>query len=685
MPTDTGFESEQDFDFGNDFDTPHEIYTSPVTLEPVNTDVPLTGTFLLPVCTTQERLLEMLSTIRTGAVQRKLPPIGDYNIDLYKALEAINNPGANPCMSFSLEDRCVEFQTDASIITYAPQNPHTEVGITPPGYLLPPFTLFQDILPDFLPDWFQDIILDLTGVFTGYQDNDVLVLIGSFPLFANWFDILTSGLPRFAINVSGMGTLEIHFLNVPLGGRALVSVDIELSPIDIIDGILTDGFKLIELNRDYASVPPELDVDNIEEIVLDTPGLHTIYVTFLPVVNDELIPLQFGGGLRKIEWCADNLEPEPTECTIEELLADDEFFETEYVPTVFGDLYSETIAHNDDLNTVYDGTPQSIGADIPAGTPDIIEKNALCYAINSFVELYASSKLCIIQSKNFLEIAWNELQNAINAVYNALQNSMAFIYTPNLFSCFVDDSEAITVLQDASAVEDVACFLYDELSGVTISQSNFDDALLAAATTLTGNAGKLACVMQNDSNLTIYINFLEAYQIALNRVNAGDELECPCESFPYKIFVWDFTTQGRGESYLDEAPVGAAGKLGVFVGGQGWRTESAAAGTVKIAYPLNPAWVIRGYGWNMSGAVASRAGTSRPTAGSVTGATNIGFDTACAGWNNPSVAQNITGLNEVAIRFNATHPTYIQKMAIVFEYDNAKSGSVVYDDDEVCP
>lgn len=492
---------------------------------------------LLEVNWNQAQYTRILSALAVGA-----DLIYPYQAQqVYYDFLKVRNSEAPP------EDTCKDYSTDTTdIITFSPQDPYTEPDVTPPGYLMPPFWQVGGLIPEFLPDWFADLIADIIDQFTGYEATDILTTIGSFPLFANWSELLTEGLPRFTVTVADKGQLELHFLNVPFGGRALVSIDVEFDIADIIDGIITEGFKLIELERDYSSVPPELDVDHIEEITLDTDGDHVIYVTFLPVVDIDAFPLKFGGGIRKVVWCPDNIPDEPCEeCpepTIEELLADEEFLETEYIPATFGEYYSETVTNETTQAAAYDSTPQSIGADIPVAAPNVVEKNAICAAVHRFVKLYASTKLCLVQSKNFIEVMWTKLAAAANEFYDAVTTLMSPIYSPNIFSCFVDDAAAITALQDDSAIEELACHIYDYLKTLTMSQSNFDDAILDASTALTGNAGDIACLMQNDNNQSVYINMLEAYQVALQQ----DDAECPCEpSTTYWLWDMDFAGGNR--------------------------------------------------------------------------------------------------------------------------------------------
>lgn len=535
------------------------------------------------------------------------------------------------------EDFCLDYETsDSSIITFEPQDPHTEPDLTPPGYLMPPFWVVGEVLPEFLPDWFAELITDIIEQFTGYEDDDVLTTIGSFPILGNWDTILTEGLPRFTINVEGAGRVQLHLLSVPLGGRLLVSVDIDFDIGDIIGGIIDEGFKLIELERDYSSSPPELDVDHIEEIVLEGSGAHVIYCTFLPVVDIDAVPLKFGGGIRSVTWCPDEIPDEecpecPEELTIPEIIADDEYFETEYVPVVFGEYYSETVSHYETLLAAHDDTPQSVAPLVPAAAPNALEDNALCYAVNRFVEAYSSQKVCLIQSQNFVENLLSDFANAMNDFYNTAANLMLPFYSPNIFSCFVDDTAAITALTDTAAIEELACFLYDELSTVVMSQSNFDNAILDAATTLSGNAQDIACIMQNDNSETLYIAFLQSYNIALERQAANEDLDCPCVSDSFWMQYWDFADGKQGwQAWVSGQPI-------AIFSGSYWQNNSANPPNVawtRIYRNFDQAYLIvacgieysaQGFTGNGSDAVSSQGREFENTAGAIrsTGVANF--------------------------------------------------------------
>lgn len=196
---------------------------------------------------------------------------------------------------------CVEYNARAGFITWFPINPFYDSSI-PSGYVQPPFFLWQNILPNIIPDFIEEFAVDALG-FTGYENNDVLTALWAFPFFMNWFNEFSGGFPRFTVQVQGQGSVELHLLNVPLGGRCLITVDVEFNPLDIINGLVNEGFNMVELNKDVFAAPPELESVHIVEIELPDNAQHTIHVTFLPTVNDSFDFINFGGGLRKVVLC----------------------------------------------------------------------------------------------------------------------------------------------------------------------------------------------------------------------------------------------------------------------------------------------------------------------------------------------------------------------------------------------
>lgn len=604
------------------------------------------------------------------------------------------------------EDTCLDFETaDASIIDFEPQDPHTEPDTTPPGYLLPPFWVVGGLVPEFLPEWFAELITDIIEQFTGYEDDDVLCTVGSLPIgidFDEIIAVLEGGLPRFTINVEGSGQLELHLLSVPLGGRLLVSIDVEFDPIDIITGIFDDGFNLIELERDYSSIPPEFDVTHVEEIILEGSGTHTIHCTFLPVLDFDAFPIKFGGGIRKIVWCPDNIPDEPCEeCpepTIEELLADEAFFQDEYLPATFGTTYTNTQTRNDALETAYDSTPQSIGSEIPTGLPDDEEKNALCAALLRFVRLYCSEKLCIIQSRNFFEVAWDSIGDAAESFYDSTLDQMLGNWSDNLFGCIVDVETALAVLVDESAMEDLACFLLDELDDGAISESAFGTAITAATTSMSGNAQDIACVMAEDYSVVVALNFFQAYNTVLLQQQSGNIPDCPCITQAYRLWRFNFATQGLTGWTIDWT-----GSVPLGVAASGYVTSYNTAGgeyntNLNIRRAINPAHRIKGarlqYQRDAGGSLAMRY---RPTPNSNTGAVNPSIANGLVIGSLEWACQNIpltptgyiTGHKEFLIAQShggSTPPgiNRIYQLEILYLEGFAPSDSIPWSDADLC-
>jgi hypothetical protein len=170
---------------------------------------------------------------------------------------------------------CGDIWPDSSIIEYNPQDPFRQPGYVPPGYIQPPFYVVTSAM--------------LPILFLGAQVGDVLTGYLSIPVTT---PSIGQGLARFRVNVTGKGRMNIHLINVPSGGSALITQD---------DNPFTARF--VELNKDLVSIPPETIGIIIVEAVFDTPGPHHVDVTFIPRFNDELIFAAYGGGVRKIELC----------------------------------------------------------------------------------------------------------------------------------------------------------------------------------------------------------------------------------------------------------------------------------------------------------------------------------------------------------------------------------------------
>lgn len=175
---------------------------------------------------------------------------------------------------------CIGWGNMSRVIEYFPNHPNDQT--TPPGYLFPPWY----IAPDF----------NVVGAPTGAVVTDIT----RFP-----YNPLTpaESLPRFRIFFSGKGTVELHLVSIYAGGNALIQVDGDLGQIEIID-----------LNQDLIAAPPETEDIVIIERTFEMDGDHFIDVTMVPVLQNEIPPVLFGGGISKIVFCGeDHEEPDGDE------------------------------------------------------------------------------------------------------------------------------------------------------------------------------------------------------------------------------------------------------------------------------------------------------------------------------------------------------------------------------------
>jgi len=185
---------------------------------------------------------------------------------------------------------CELFLPSAPFITYAPNDPFSTPEYIPPGYIVPP--------------WYTNPAIPLPGV----RPTDAMVNFLSFPVPNSLPDILQSGLPRATIRVEGTGELEIEFIKIPFGGIAMIVVD--GNPLTVrVDDLNTITISGIQAVLDLFGIIYNLSVveTSIIEIMFETPGIHTIDITFLPRVDASTI-LGACGGLRRVSFCADTLE-----------------------------------------------------------------------------------------------------------------------------------------------------------------------------------------------------------------------------------------------------------------------------------------------------------------------------------------------------------------------------------------
>lgn len=190
---------------------------------------------------------------------------------------------------FPDESCCFNYLPSSPFVAYEPQNPYTEPDYTPPDYLVPPFLVNTALeYPEAL----------------GYQATDVFTPISAINI--DPIDLLTVNLPTIILSVKGSGQIELDLLGVQGGGLAIIKVGSMPNIAEILSGGAIGDVTICDLNTDVLGIPPETDILISEEInieVVDPDEITQVYIVFAPVVDDAVIPLRYGGGIRQIGLC----------------------------------------------------------------------------------------------------------------------------------------------------------------------------------------------------------------------------------------------------------------------------------------------------------------------------------------------------------------------------------------------
>lgn len=262
--------------------TPESKVTSDTTLSQVFYNIPDNEETEIFTKWTGKQWHKLLSCIETGA---DLMFPDEANEIIWQFIKTLLLP---PEFS-EVEEDCLNFLPSASFVDFFPQDPYNQPDYIPPDYLVPPFKVNTDLeYPEFL----------------GYVATDVMV--NSAAISIDPIDIATLNFPQFTIKVRGAGQIEIDLLTIVGGGLLVYKIGEPPNIIDIIEeGTIGDDVVIVDLNNDSVGVPPESDIVSAQEINIEAESgvLTTVYFVFVPVLDDSLTPLRFGGGVRQIGLC----------------------------------------------------------------------------------------------------------------------------------------------------------------------------------------------------------------------------------------------------------------------------------------------------------------------------------------------------------------------------------------------
>jgi hypothetical protein len=387
------------------------------------------------------------------------------------------------------------------------------------------------------------------------------------------------------------------------------------------------------------------------------------------------------------------------------------------VQETFIDIYNNYTAN-------YAGLPSDVYPALEqpaAGTDDSALKAALCNAIwelirnacNAAVSYYTES---INQSQgeaNFLlaiaafaltALALAAAVPTAGASLVALGGSAALIaggigLGAGLANYLVDfwQQHTIDQFQDTEAMEEVACYLVDELEAGNKSLAAMQAALVGHG--LTGNAGViadfLAILLSHDST---YAAFLDKWNNNKQYADAGIDLYCPCAS-EYKVWVWDFSN-GMGDFTFDVAPFGSScpgTTLGVLEDGRIKGVQCGpSSNEIAILMDFETTWRIRSVKLHLERRNGITHGVNDaerfhmiPTGG----------DPIIGGFRENGVIERCgvrtvtpfywSGASQIRISLGVRYDDsplseiFLDKVEIMFEADYAKGGYIT-DDDNLC-
>lgn len=534
----------------------------PCDMEPANP--PETGDFLLPICTDKAGYQDLLDALEIA--RGCLDPNDCRLITIENALgiladgaQFIDDPTKSPCVDVT--ERCYEFPPSAAFIEYHPQNPYTEPDLIPSGYLFPPF---------YVADTAAQITYDA-------QIGAVITSLERLPPSSTDF-------PRIRVNLFGAGRAEFHMSALNTGGLLIIQVDDDLAQTDIVD-----------LHQDIIGVPPETENIIVIEREFETGGAHHVDLTFIPTVQDAIPPVLFGGGLYKVVLCGfDEVPAEmPTilrqndenpclmEFSIDNGVTWGTAFDYSLCTTDCATDASAAIAQYQQFNATanqqqailagaYTGTPSSVNPDAPDdvfGDSDIPARDrSLCSASTAFVRWYAQRKaqqiLLIVTATptiaSFAAILLPGLTWALDAIASLILGS-------NVVFEDVSVIDSIGAMNDAEAVDAVACCLYNALTDVAVGEVAFGAALDDCDFDEGSNEWIIAGFLAGDLAGN-YLTFLDLLGDAKATYDNGQPLFCLCECPETEVLRFvghpvppevDYNTDGGafdGTSHVLNAP-----------------------------------------------------------------------------------------------------------------------------------
>ncbi len=200
------------------------------------------------------------------------------------------------------------------------------------------------------------------------------------------------------------------------------------------------------------------------------------------------------------------------------------------VAVSFATQEAATQEHLDALAALYDGTPQSVGSEIPVTAPNLDARfdNALCRTMELLAAVYGNGKAISLFLLSDFGESYQNMIAATRNLWGFAPPWLMHLLGSELGGCTADVATAIAALTDTDAQLEYACCLYDAMRAGVISEANWNAALTTCAGSLTGNALIIACLMDFDNDQSHALAFFEVLSSMIERQADGTDFVCEC-------------------------------------------------------------------------------------------------------------------------------------------------------------
>lgn len=220
------------------------------------------------------------------------------------------------------------------------------------------------------------------------------------------------------------------------------------------------------------------------------------------------------------------------------------------------------------------------------GTPTFFREEALCMAAQIFVGSFAARKVQEIEAKmlgiGFLIAGFAWITGGIGLLAGM---ALGLLLAPTGIHWF----NARTALLDESALQDVACCMYEDLRGKAVTEANFKVSVDSCGFTYPTNLWIVAALVEASiQEKESYLAFLDALGREFIAASVGGVNDCNCTGT--FIHTFDFTANDGGWEIM----TARNRPYGVWESGVGWKS---VYGGVSQGIPNDERLYIKRIGW----------------------------------------------------------------------------------------